>query len=383
VETLHYLEWRSFVRSHWPGVITDSNSEGFIGEVPDIGIMIGMGNLVSKDELDQIRNAFPTTINRTSPTNSPVKLVTWVLDVPAQRIQDANRLDNLSSLADEIEDWAFKVATVVDDISHSFVLAHEEGEWDAALRVIRQALRKPGARGNSYLRRLAVDCSLALADWPGALKYAQEAVALSEKELGSGLVRSLCMEADAHLCLCNPIHAWDLYSEAASRSPTHPLPRYYRGEALLLIARLLRVYEDECLRTVGLGTDQTKHIEVILNTLVNGAIEDLTAAADLLDKWGLIPESYQYRNFHLVPTLLGQGLSYLLAHLPGPAASRLHSARHSFPKDDLFFREFLYAKCWEQGIHRQYATLLLGDGWKQLGNRLSKEFVGVFQEQLK
>ena len=82
-ETLHYLEWRSFVRQHWPGFGEILSSEGFIGEVSGIGIMIGLGRLVSKDELDQIRNAFPNTINRTSPTNSPVKLVAWVLDVTA------------------------------------------------------------------------------------------------------------------------------------------------------------------------------------------------------------------------------------------------------------------------------------------------------------
>ncbi len=53
--------------------------------------MIALGSLVSKDELDQIRNAFPTTFNQISPANSPVKLVAWVLDVPAQRILDAAR----------------------------------------------------------------------------------------------------------------------------------------------------------------------------------------------------------------------------------------------------------------------------------------------------
>jgi hypothetical protein len=370
VETLHYLEWRSFIRAHWSGASESSTSRGFIGEVPGIGVMIGLGNLVSKDELDQIRDAFPTTINRTTPTNSPVKLVAWVLDVPAQRIQDAAGQKKLAALADEIEDWAFKVATVVDDLAQSFILAHEEGEWDAALKRIRQALRKPGARNNSYIRRMAADCALALGDWPGALKYAQEAVALSGKELGSGLVRSLCIEADAHLCLSNPVRAWDLYSEAAAKSPNHPLPRYYRGQALLLMARLLRVYEDECFRGGGLEAVQQKQIDVVVNTLINGAIEDLTTAADLLDRWGLIPESYQYRNFHLVPTLVGQGLSYLLARSPGPAASRLQSARHSFPKDDLFLREFLFAKCWEQGIHRQYAAILLSDDWNNFHGRL-------------
>ena len=374
VETLRYLEWRSFVRSHWSGASEDSSPEGFMGEVPGIGIMIALGRLVSKDELDEIRNAFPTTFNQITPTNSPVKLVAWVLDVPAQRIIDASRNNKMPELADDIEGWAFNVAALVDDLAQSSVLAHDEGEWDTALRRIRQALQKPAARYNSYLRRLAVDCSLALADWPSALKYAQEAVALSAQELGSGLVRSLCVEADAHLCLCNPVRAWDLYSEAASKAPLHPLPRYYRGQALLLMARLMRVYEDEKRRTTLLEADQEERIELVLDNLVNGAIEDLTAAADLLDKWGLIPESYQYRNFHLVPTLMGQGLSYLLTHSAGPAASRLQSARRCFPKDDLFLREFLFAKCWEQGVHRQYADLMLGDGWTPIHERLQEAF---------
>jgi hypothetical protein len=370
VETLHHLEWRSFVRAHWSGARDESSPEGFIGEVPGVGMMIALGSLVSKDKLDQIRNAFPTTINQTTPTNSPVKLVAWVLDVPAQRIIDAAKRRKLPKLADEIEGWAFNVATLVDDLAQSSVLAREEGEWETALRRIRKALQKKGGRQNSYLRRLAVDCCLALGDWPDALKYAHEAVALSGTELGSGLVRSLCLEADAHLCLCSPVRAWDLYSEAATTAPDHPLPYYYRGQALLLMARLLRVYEDECRRGSVLDADQGQQIEIVLNTLVNGAMEDLTTAADLLDRWGLIPESYQYRNFHLVPTLIGQALGYLLTRSPGPAASRLQSARRSFPKDGLFFREFLFAKCWEQGIHRQYAAILLGDGWVPFRDRL-------------
>ena len=217
---------------------------------------------------------------------------------------------------------------------------------------------------------MAADCSLSMGDWPGALKYAQEAVALSGRELGSGLVRSLCLAADAQLCLGQPIRAWDLYSEAAAKSPSHPLPRYYRGQAQLLIARLLQVYQDECRRAGSLETEKYKKIETVLHSLAEGAIEDLTLAADLLEQWGLIPEAYHYRNFHLVPTLVGQGLSYLLAHSPGPAASRLRSARHSFPKDDLFLREFLFAKCWEQGVHRLYAELLLSEVWNPLRSPL-------------
>jgi hypothetical protein len=113
-------------------------------------------------------------------------------------------------------------------------------------------------------------------------------------------------------------------------------------------------------------------LDAVLNVLLDGALEDLTSAADLLDHWGLIPETYQYKNFHLVPTLLGQSLSYLLAGFPGPAASRLQSARRAFPKDDLFFREFLFAQCWEQGMHRQYAALLIGDTWEELHDRIVK-----------
>ena len=374
VETLRHLEWRSFVQSHLAEATRDSMAESFMGELPGIGMMIALGKLVSKDELDRIRNAFPTTINRISPTKAPVKLVAWVLDVPAQSISDAAKIQNLQGLADDIERWAFDVATVVDDVAESDILAHERGEWDLALRRVRKALQKKGARSNSYLRRLAAECSFSLGDWPSALKYTQEAVALSQQELGSGLVRSLCQEADAHLCLCSPVRAWDLYSEAASRAASHPLPRYYRGQGLLLMARLLQVFEDERRRTTRLDATEAEQFDSVLNTLVNGAMDDLTTAADLLDKWGLIPESYQYRNFHLVPTLMGQGAAYLLSRSPGPAASRIQSARRSFPKDDLFFREFIFAKCWEQGLHRRYGKLLLGDGWAQLRDRLHEAF---------
>ena len=88
----------------------------------------------------------------------------------------------------------------------------------------------------------------------------------------------------------------------------------------------------------------------------------------------MIPESYQYRNFHLVPTLMAQGAGYMLTRSPGPAASRLQSARRSFPKDDLFFREYIFAKCWEQGLHRRYGALLLGEEWGPLRDRLNETF---------
>jgi hypothetical protein len=119
---------------------------------------------------------------------------------------------------------------------------------------------------------------------------------------------------------------------------------------------------------------RAEQLTLVTSTLATCALTDLTVAADVLDGWGLIPESYQYRNFHLVPTLLGQGLSYLLSGAAGPAASRPQSARRAFLKDDLFFREFLFAKCWEQGLHRQYADLLLGETWAPLEARLTAEF---------
>ena len=224
VETLRHLEWRSFVRSHLAGTPEDYGEESFMGELPGAGMMIALGRLVSKDELDRIRNAFPTTINRTSPTNAPVKLVAWVLDVPAQRILDAAKSKNLPALAGDVESWAFDVATLVDDVAQSVVLAHENGEWDAALRRVRRALRTDGGRKNGYLYRLAADCSFSLGDWPGALRYAQKGATLSRDELGSGFVRSRCQEADAHLCLGDPVQAWELYSAAAGGAPTHPLP---------------------------------------------------------------------------------------------------------------------------------------------------------------
>ncbi len=374
VENLRHLEWRSFVRSHLSDALEDSESQSFMGELPTVGMVIALGKLVSKDELDRIRNAFPTTINRTYPTNAPAKLVAWVLDVPAKRVLDAAKADDLRGLADDVERWAFNVASVVDDVDMSFRLAHDQGEWDSALRRVRKALQKEGGRTNSYLYRIAAESSFSLGDWPGALRYAQEGARLSRNELGAGFIRSICQEADAHLFMCDPVHAWDLYSEASVQTPTHPLPRYYRGQGLLLMARLLRVYEDERRMNMRLDDAEAEQISAVLNTLTEGAMDDLTLAADLLDQWGLIPESYQYRNFHLVPTLMAQGVAYLLSGSPGPAAARLQSARRSFPKDDLFFREFIFAKCWEQGLHRRYGELLLSDDWALLRDRLQAAF---------
>jgi tetratricopeptide (TPR) repeat protein len=322
--------------------------------------------------VDRLRSAFPAVINQTSLSNLPVKLVAWVLDVPAQRIVEAFNTNTIPDLANEIVHWASEVTSLVDDVAQSALLAHEQGEWDAALHKIRQALNKPGGSSNAYMRRLAADCCFSLGDWPGALKYSLEAVKLSEQELGSGLVRSLCLQGDAYLCLGKPMEAWDSYTEASTLSPNHPLPKYYRGHAILLITRLLEAYEMECWRTSTMNNDLPEQIKSRFDILLNAAMDDLTSAADLLDHWGLIPESYQYRNFHLVPTFLGQGQTYLLNNLPGPAASRLQSARRSFPKDDIFFREFLFAKCWEQGKHREYAVSLLGDDWQPFLERINR-----------
>ncbi len=374
IQTLHHLEWRSFVRSHYESSNATYGEQGFIGELPGVGVLIVLGNLVSKDDLDLIRNAFPETINRTVPANAPVRLVAWVLDVPAHRIIHAAREKSLQDLTDDIEQWALEAAAVVDDVAGSASLVHG-GEWDAALRRIRRALQKEGGRKNGYLHRLAAECSFSLGDWPSALKYARQAVSLSEREMGSGLVRSICLQADAHLFLGDPVRAWDLYSQASETAENHPLPRYYRGQGLLLIARLIDAFEQEGRRAAEpIDPGEAEVLEEILKSLIHGAMDDLTSAADLLDRWGLIPESYHYRNFHLVPTLLGQGDAYLLARLPGPAASRLQSARRSFPKDDLFFREFVFAKCLEQSVHRQYATLATGDRWKPMRERLHAAF---------
>ena len=374
VENLRHLEWRSFVRAHLSDALEDSGAQSFMGELPTVGMVIALGKLVSKDELDRIRSAFPTTINRTYPTNAPAKLVAWVLDVPAKRVLDAAKADDLRGLADDVERWAFNVASVVDDVDMSFRLAHDQGEWDSALRRVRKALQKEGGRTNSYLYRIAAESSFSLGDWPSALRYAQEGAKLSRNELGAGFIRSICQEADAHLFMCDPVHALDLYSEASVQTPTHPLPRYYRGQGLLLMARLLRVYEDERRMNMRLDDAEAEQISAVLNTLTEGAMDDLTLAADLLDQWGLIPESYQYRNFHLVPTLMAQGVAYMLSGSPGPAAARLQGARRSFPKDDLFFREFIFAKCWEQGLHRRYGELLLSDDWVPLRDRLQAAF---------
>jgi len=129
IETLRHLEWRSFVQSRLSNVAGDLGAGSFMGELPSVGMVIALNKLVSKDEMDRIRNAFPTTINRTTPTNAPVKLVPWVLDVPAQRILDAANRDDLQSLAEDVEGWVSgEVATVVDDDAQSAILSRGSEE---------------------------------------------------------------------------------------------------------------------------------------------------------------------------------------------------------------------------------------------------------------
>jgi len=195
VEALHHMELRSFVRSHLPGSAEDFGEGSFIGELPGVGMMIALDSLVTKYELDHILEAFPTTINKTSPTNAPVRLLAYVLDVPAQRIMDAAEEQDLGGLANEVERWAFDVATVVDDVAQSYALSQNRGDWDSALRRVQKALKKEGGRRNGYLLRIAADCSFSLGDWTSALRYAQQGVALSKRELGAGIVRSTCQQA--------------------------------------------------------------------------------------------------------------------------------------------------------------------------------------------
>ncbi|MDP6668160.1 MAG: hypothetical protein QF357_12330, partial [Dehalococcoidia bacterium] len=195
IDTLSHLEWRSFVRSHLSWITDDPHDQSFIGELPGTGVVIALDRLVSKNEMDQIRHAFPLTINRTNPSNSPVKLVAWALDLPAYRFHRVNGEQAQQTLADDVEDWARDVATIVDDIAQSEILARRDGNWDQALRRIRRAIGREGGRRNGYLYRMAAECSFSIGDWPGALKYSQTAVELNERELGSGSVRSICLEA--------------------------------------------------------------------------------------------------------------------------------------------------------------------------------------------
>ena len=370
--TLDHLAWRPFLRSHLTVDADLAESQCVVGKVSDRGVVIAFNRLVSKDELIRIRNAFPATVNAISPSNSPVKLVAWIVDIPAHNLVDAAAGAGLDVMAEQIQRWAVEVSSVVDDIAQSFVLALGQGDWSAALKRLRRGIRKAEGQRDTYLHRRAADCCFALGDWPSALRYAQEAGRAGANEMGSGRVRSLCQEADANLCLGRPLAAWDCYAAAIEASPSHPLPTYYRGQGLLLMARLVRAYEQD--RSITLSAEDQLRINDIAGVLADCAILDLTQASDVFDRGSFTPEMSLVQNFNLVPSLIGQGTGYLLSGLPGPAASRFQSARRAFPKDDLIFREFLFARCWEQGVHRTYGQAFLGDAWEELQAHLEATF---------
>ena len=89
----------------------------------------------------------------------------------------------------------------------------------------------------------------------------------------------------------NPSRAWDLCSEAISRAPSHPLPRYHRGQGLLLMAKLINMYEYEMLRSRKFTEEDMDRMQDALHTLTERSMDDLTVAEDLLDQWGITPET--------------------------------------------------------------------------------------------
>jgi hypothetical protein len=88
----------------------------------------------------------------------------------------------------------------------------------------------------------------------------------------------------------------------------------------MLLARLMWEFENERLRGDGLNTAETHKVEAIMVNLIGAATEDLMAAVDLLDRWGLIPESSLYKNTIWSPRrwALEPGIFWLaiLARLP-------------------------------------------------------------------
>ena len=86
--TMRHLDWRSFVRGRLADSSLGQPVGGFMGELSAVGMVVALDHLVTKDELDQIRSAFPASINRLAPANSPARVLAWVLDVPAARIAE-------------------------------------------------------------------------------------------------------------------------------------------------------------------------------------------------------------------------------------------------------------------------------------------------------
>ena len=69
------------------------------------------------------------------------------------------------------------------------------------------------------------------------------ALPLGSTECNLGTRPTTARDKPEPLFLGDPVRAWDLYTSAAENDPDHPLPRYYRGQGLLLLARLLDVYQ--------------------------------------------------------------------------------------------------------------------------------------------
>ena len=355
-------------------------------------VLIALPRFLTKGQLNTLRSHLPTKINRIEPKNEltstgPPKFLAWILDIPASEVQpsEVQRIPDEADIglqesgdpdysegvfekkAAEIITWAGKAQRVLNHLVKSFQLAQEEGKWRAALEECRRGLRLDP--GNGYLHRTAAECLLSLGNWGLALYHANQALANSENDgeaalqppisEASGSIRSMCLAGEALLAQGEPDEAFGKFNQAFQRDPQHPLPHYYKGQAYLRIAQLLRLCQNEaCAGNNGeLEGIDVERLSAHISGLTEQSREWLNIAGEQLRQWGEYNCSTSEYGFQQMPALLSLGAGALLAGNADTAVDELSALREKYPRDRVVYNDLLVALCWQKKLHHVYGRL--------------------------
>jgi tetratricopeptide (TPR) repeat protein len=332
------------------------------------GILIP--TLLTKEELDWLRSALPTRLNNVEDAltegGDPVaRLNVWVVDEKwIDQPQSASPV-NVQNTVNRLLARAANAAKTLPYVVGSHQAEYVERNWHRALAIANEGLDIDPS--NPYLRRRAAEFSICQGAFLQAQQHAEIAIEHDKQS-----VIGHCLLADAFLGQGLAQRAMNAYEDASKVDPVHPLPHYFRGNALLAIARLLRQsihdlgrptpshsYPDEGDRSTvptGVGPtltaesilDRIRVTEVLTGQLAEGAANAFRRARPGLDSFGT-PGVYELRNFQAAPAAFGLGQTETLKGTPEAAVQRLRAARERYPRDEHLYHELLWAQMWDAG----------------------------------
>lgn len=208
------------------------------------GALVMIPGWLDKDDLELLRAALPSRLNSERSGLSErgedlARFRFWVRDVKRSAVEsgdDAQRLALAMTMVAEAE----RVATILDDIANAYEM-HSLAKWPEALEFAKSALSKDP--DNPYVLRRCAEYSLQLGDFLEALRYAEWAEKL--EKLNEPTSSLFCLVGDCKLGTADFTGALRSYNAAIALDTSAPAGFYSKGLALLILATILKTRTSE------------------------------------------------------------------------------------------------------------------------------------------